>query len=388
MEQKIATKKYSIIFDIDSTTIGGGVFEYTYDKKNVLINIRTLFSTRKKITNGSEHPFRDFFARTLRVLAEVSNEVYLQSLVDISSIYMNVSAPWMSAQKRVIYYAKKTDFVFTQELANSLIDKEMKSEFSKNSDFKGHSVELIDRKTIDVYANGYPTRNPLGKTMNDVVLHSLTSVMSTTTKDAFEEVIERVFNQKPEMISNTFMSYQSVKSFLPDENDAIVIDMSGEISEILIIKNDHLTHLGTIPVGIHAIVRSLRDTLSVSLEKAWNLVQLVETRYLEENYTKSQQSAFEKAWMVYLKPLYGILDSFAKEGLLPSTIILKTHKEFKHWIEEKFLESDYLTEHTTGRFGVVHFDIDSKTDLDSMDDDELSVIASYIGNYHEQTLVK
>lgn len=383
-----STKKYYVIFDIDSSTIGGGVFEFSYNKKGEFVDLREHFSVRKNITNGKEYPFGDFFTRTTKIFREVADNLYRESRVSIDDVYINVGPPWMSAQKRSISYKKKTPFVLTQERADALIQKELEEQFSKNTDFKDHQVELIDRKTIDVHANGYPVRNPIGKTMSDVTMYSLTSVMSKDTKQSFQNIIEEVFHRQATMTSNTFINYEATRRFLPDTNNAIILDISGEISEISVIKHDHLEHLGTIPTGIHGIVRDLRDTLGISLEKAWGIIPLISGDHLTVEHRKNYERALDSSFTFYLKSLYNFLDTCSQTGLLPSTIILKTHKEFKYWFEEKLLQSDELTEVVTNRnIELVHLDTSIWPQYSEIGkDDELSVIAGYIGIYERANI--
>lgn len=388
MASKNLTKKYYVIFDIDSTTIGGGVFEFSYNQKGAFVDLREHFSVRKNITSGKEYPFGDFFARTTKVFKEVADKLYLESRVTIDEIYINVGAPWMSAQKRSVHYKKKTPFILTQERADALIQKELDEQFSKNTDFKDHQVELIDRKTIDVHANGYPVRNPIGKTMSDVVMYSLTSVMSKDTKQSFQNIIEEVFHRSATMTSNTFVTYEATRRFLPNTNNAIVIDISGEISEVTVIKHDHVSHLGTIPVGIHSIVRNLRDTLGISLEKAWSIVPLVSGNHVNEDTRINYERALDTAFTGYLKNLYAFLELCSREGLLPSTIVLKTHKEFKYWFEEKLLQSDELIEVVkNSSLELIHLDASARSaSTELSNDDELAVLAGYIGIYERATI--
>lgn len=386
MAKKIITTQHHIVFDIDSSTIGAGLFRYGYDIKNNCIEVTELSSIRKNIINGSEYPFESFFERTLKTLAAVAESIYLESMIPLDGVHCNMGMPWMSAQKRSIKYKKDTPFLFTQELAEELIEKELSLSFSKNIDYANHDVALLDRQTVGVYANGYPTRNPIGKEMKDLSIESLTSVISKVTKQSFIDVIERVFHRVPEFTSNTFIRYQEVTKNLPHIDNAIVLDISGEVSEVLVIKDDHIKNIGSLPVGMHTIIRSLRDQLNIPIEKAKKMLHLYHDQKLDQEYAKSIDINIHNAFTEWFKPFFNLIDEYAKQGLLPHTIILRTHASYLGWFEYMFLKEDMLHEHihTQGQIEVIDaLNIESYA---NHNDYELAGIAHYIGNlrvHHE-----
>lgn len=377
--KKIHSKKNIIIFDVDSSSIAGGIFEFNFDVKQECLGARELFTMRKDIINTSHNNFDEFWKRTKNKFTEVAEEVHLQSMIEIDEIYCNVSAPWSSSQKREISYAKKKEFVFTQELADELIEKELGSPLSKNLDYHKHHVELIDRKTIAVYGNGYPTRNPIDKKMNEVKIDSLVTVMSEDTKKEFEHIIEKAFHRIPEFTSNIFMSYYDAQKSLPQHNDAITIDVSGELTEVIIMTNDHLKILGTLPIGVNSIIRKVANELGENFSKAKKHVELLQLGSLDSGYAAKVQVALGNAYQLWLREFYNFCDSASKQGLLPNTIIMKTYAGVMNWFETLLLSSDELSEHMHARaqINVVHLHterIKEKIDL-QISDPELRVVA-------------
>ena len=379
MSSKVTTIEHCILFDIDSASIGGAFVRYGKDTRGIVIETTILFSLRKEITNGTEYPFEKFFDQTLKTFKAVAEEVHLQSLTTIDNIYMNISVPWMSAQKRIINYKKKKSFTLTQKLIDGLIQKEIEAPLNHNLDYAEHDVELIRRRTIDIYANGYPVRNPIGKEMNDLSIHSLISVISTTTKQKFNEIIEEVFHREPKLISNTFVNYQAVKTLLPNIDNALVIDISGEVTAVLVIKKDHLLHIGSIPFGTHSIIRSLRDNLHISINKAESLIRLQIKGHLESKYEQSIDTAMKEAFKVWFKPFYNLLDTYSQHGLLPHTIVLKANNDSIKWCQENILKEDSLYEHmdTQGRIEMISLANVLPIDV-SEEDLELSILSQLI----------
>ena len=378
MSPKVNTTEHFILFDIDSASIGGGLVRYGKDTQGKILETQVLFSVRKNITDGNEYPFEKFFDQTIKTFKKVAEEVHLQSLVTIDGIYINVSVPWMSAQKRIIEYTKEKPFVLSQELLDELIQKEIEAPLHHNLEYADHDVELIRRRTLDIYANGYRARNPIGKEMSDLRIHSLVSVISTTTKQKFYEVIEQVFHRTPQLVSNTFVNYQAMKLLLPTLDNAFIIDMSGEVTSVLVVKKDQLNHIGSIPLGTHHIVRSLRDTLGISIQKARSLIRLQSQGTLDATYEASLSKAMETAFRVWFKSFYALIDTYGQHGLLPRTMVFKTDNEHLRWCREYLLREDSLYEHMDTRGRVEMIVLSDRVPHEHSDDSELVILSQLI----------
>ncbi|MFT7327902.1 MAG: hypothetical protein ACI870_000073 [Crocinitomicaceae bacterium] len=381
MSKKITTKKNTIIFDIDSSSIGAALVQYGYTVNKKNISTIELCSVRKNITGGNKYSFEEFFKRTARTLDEVAQEIYLQSLVPLDEIVINVAVPWSSSQKRNLVYSSKKAFLFTHELSTKLIHQDSELSFDINIDYAGHDVELIQRKNLEVYGNGYPMRNPIGKEVSDIEIHFLTSVMSSGTKNIFTDIIERVFHRTPRFISNTFVQYQELRVLLPHVDNAVIVDISGEVTEMIVVKEDNLLHIGSIPVGTQGIIRHLSDELHISPAKARTLVDLYKNTGLGVE-SKETQNAIKKSFRYWFREFYTLLDDYSKQGLLPHVLIVNAHNEVRSWFEELLMAEDSLREHmhTQGRIELLHIPIRSSdaNTTHAFLDPALGIIAAYI----------
>jgi len=382
MNKKPETIKNNLIFDIDSSTVGVGLFEFGYDIRGQCIHVRELATIRESITDGRLYPFEEFWQRAQSTLRKVAEKIHLQSLIPLGNIYCNVSSPWASAQKRTIKYSKNKPFILTQKLADQLIEKELASSLKNNLDYHNHDVDFIDRKTIAARSNGYSVRNPISKEMSDLEIDSLVTVVSTKTKKVFEHVIEKVFHRTPLFTSNIFIAYNNVQKTLPHQNDAIVVDVSGEMTEVIIIKNDHLSLIGTLPVGINHLLRDTSSYVGDSLAKTQKNIQLLFNSNLEKEYELKIKKALNHSYKKWLKEFYGFCDEASKQGSLPNTIVMKTYDKSMHWFESMLLQSDELSEHlhARARIEVIHLPPgyqDEKISLE-ISDSELRVVARTI----------
>ncbi len=360
MKQKKYKKEYKILFDIDSSSIAGGLVQYRYSNDNKLVSTIELFSIRENITNGTEYNFEEYFKRTLKTLHSVAEKVYLESLVTIKDIVINLSAPWSSSQKHLIRHEAKKVFTVTKDLLNKMITHDVNQTFGKNRDYADHNVVLINRHTVDQYGNGYPARTLVGKEVKDIELHSLTTIMSKDTQKLFTETIERVFHRAPRYVSNIIVELQEFRKHLSNINDAIVLQVSGEVTEVYVIQNDHLRNIGSLPCGTYGIIRSIRDELNIPIEKAQGIIQLHHNQDLDKDANADIKTALSNGFRHWFKKFYGLMDEYARDGLLPHTLLVHTHNNDRNWFEEMLMSEDTLREHihAQGKIELVRFPFD------------------------------
>ena len=333
----------SIIFDIDSASVGVAVVGY---KEGKTIPIREYYSARTEL--DTHLSFEDFFARTLRVFQEVANEALIHSPADIDSIYVAMGTPWVSSQKRTAHYKRKKPFVLNKELAEEIIKKEIKDPLSKNLDYHEHrDLRIFERRSIDIYVNGYPTLKPFDekREVSDVDIHSLTSVISGTTKEAFVHTIQRVFHREPQCISNTFVLYQALRTFIPNENSAMILDLGGTNTQMYVVHDDHLQDIASFPVGREHLIEDLATRLAVGKGKARSLVRLYTQEMLDEEYQAQLSLVMDAVYRNWMRAWYELCDELSMKKLLPSTICLVAPADTVEWLRYHLLKSDELSEH-------------------------------------------
>ena len=331
------------IFDIDSASIGVAVVSY---KKGTAIPVRELLSLRVQL--DTHLSFDDFFARTLRSLEELTQKVLHDTHAPIHDIYVSLSAPWMSSQKRIARYERKKPFEFNQKRAREIIEKELKDPLSKNLDYHHFDdLEIFERRTTDIYLNGYPSLNALSKKnkVTKVEIHSITSVMSHTTKEAFSHIFERAFSRVPQFISNTFVLYQAIQKFIPDENSTLILDVGGTNTQVLVVHDDHLSSIASFPVGREQLIHEFSERASVSFAKARSLISLFTQNALDPQYQEGLSKLMDQSYRIWMKSFFELCDVLSSKKLLPSTLCLIAPSDISAWLRYHIMSTDELSEH-------------------------------------------
>lgn len=347
------------VFDIDSASIGAALINYHFTRDGKHLDTEFMYQKRMDIDLLHELPLDEFFRRshdTLQTLAEDMRDAHVGTPTEI---YCNVSAPWASSQRRETTYNKESDFTLTKELVNKIIDQELELPLKRNLDFAVYDdLKIIERRTLDVYINGYPTLHPYGQKMRTVEIHSLISVMSEVSYNAFEHIFQKVFMVEPNFFSNTAMSYISFKDILPHEDNALFIDISGEVTELLVIQDDHLKQIAIFPLGAHNVVRHIKNKKSISYSQAVSLMRMYHDERAHDDHKTEHEELMDEAFTVWLRGLYETLDRITEQGLVPDIICLSAPENIMYWFAEHMLIAEELTEHmhTTGSIKLINLD--------------------------------
>jgi hypothetical protein len=328
------------IFDIDSGSIAATCVSY---QEGNTIPEKVYWT--KRVTLDDHRSFDTFFSQSVKTLTSLGNELISKSLVGIDAVVLVCSVPWMSSQKRTVHYSRKKAFRFDVPLFNTLIKKELDEPLSKNIDYATfEDLHVVERKTLDVLLNGYSTDKPFSyrKPVNDVAVTSLIGVMSRVTHEAFVHAIERVFHRKPYIISNTSVLYHAITQLLPHQNEALVFDIGGTNTQVLVIRDDSLETIASFPKGEQHIIEHLSQTLDISISKAQSIISLYTQEKLHDEYKEGITKAVEAAFDVWCNEFYQLCEKISRRSLLPPAMIMSCSESISSFLRFSLLEQEEL----------------------------------------------
>lgn len=336
------------VFDIDSSSIAASCVGYQEQRS---VPQKEYWTKRVYLDNPAS--FEVFFAETIRNLDELGAELITKAGVVIHEVVLVISVPWMSSQKRTIHYARNNPFTFDVKLFNKLVEREINEPLTQNIDYhKYKNLKLIERKTIGVSVNGYPTLRPFETKalVRKVDIEALISVMSVTTYEAFTHSIERTFHQEPRFISNTHVLYEGVKTFIPQQDESLVLDIGGTNTQVLVIRNDKLMSLASFACGEHHILEHLVTELKISFQKARSLLELYTREALDDAYRNEIEPVVEKAFSLWMRELYGVCSELSTRELLPPTLVITASGHIRNSLRFFILKDDELAVHMHSKY--------------------------------------
>jgi len=262
------------IFDIRSASVGGALVLLRKNKKP-----RVLYSVRKPIAFVEKLEVDKFTSSMLRALNLVVDDIQKKGVVhlnfrvlqnkEVKEAFCFFSSPWYASQMETVKINEKEPILLTREIIQSLVQKEKEDfENAGSGVFGGGSgVEIIDNKIIQFRLNGYKTENPFKKKVKQVEASVFMSLLSADIADKVEKTVLKAFHlDKIHMHSSALTNFLVLRDMFEAEDDSIIIDVSGEVTDISYTKNDVLKEVQSFPMGKNSLIRGIVDSFKIDTE--------------------------------------------------------------------------------------------------------------------------
>lgn len=375
-----------LLFDIGSASLGAAFVLRRHDELP-----KILFSFRENITIEKDFDFDRFLASTIKSLDIVVDKVFSEKKFVPEKVFCVLSSPWYASQTRNIKLSKDKDFIFTEKLLNDLSKQEINLFEEENLSKYLHDnnkVRLIEFKNMKTMLNGYFSISPFGKKARDINITSFISASPEEILSKIENSINRHFNNKKiSFLSFSMASFMATRDVFNHEEDFLLIDIGGEITDISMIKKDVLTTSISFPIGSNLLIKQISEDLHCSINEAISFLSL----YLDGHAGKSTDKdiskvldSFKKDW---ISKFQESLFSFSTDISIPSNIFLSVDENigifFKEAIkDEKFNQYSF----TESKFNIVILNTDIlhnfiKLENGVLHDSFLSIESIYINRF-------
>jgi hypothetical protein len=316
-----------LVFDIGSSSVGGALFwAQGSGIPKIIFSIRELIPISEKINNIDR-----FLFLTIQSLEIIIQKIYLAGLGVPSQIFCVLSSPWYVSQTRIINLKKNTPFVFTEKLADNLIQKEIKlfeeEHLAKYANV-GDSVRVIELKNIKTMLNGYETSRPLNQKIKELEMVIFISMSGEQVLKKIEDTIGKHFHFSRIRFSSFVMaSFTVVRDMHIQQENFILIDIGGEMTDISMIKKNILRESISFPLGRNFLTREVASSLGCSPSEASSYVALFQNGHAEKSVAKKLAPIMNKLKTEWLKKFQESLANLSNDISIPATIYMAIDKE-------------------------------------------------------------
>ena len=339
--------KLVLVFDIGSSSVGGALF---WMQKSGIPEI--VISLNEPITLQKTLDIDNFLSSTIKSLEIVVSKIYRAGIGKPEAIFCVLSSPWHISQTRVIKLEKNAPFIFTVKLANNLIQKEaalFKEEYLAKCLHTDSPVRLIEFKNIKTMLNGYETLSPLDQKTKELEITIFISISSEQILKKVEETIRGHFHFKNiEFSSFVLASFAVVRDMYINQKNFLLIDISGEVTDISMIKKNVLYESISFPLGRNFIIRGVASALDCSLSEAQSDISLLQDGHAAEFVAKKLTPVISKFQLEWLSEFQKSLANLSNDISVPATIYLIVDKNsvdfFRRTIETEQFNQYTLTE--------------------------------------------
>lgn len=220
-----------ILIDIGTSSVAGAYAQYVEGEMPVL-----LYTRRLPIEMRESEPRERAMLRALQILGEALIREGAPLLAratgtgSADAILVSIDAPWQSTSVHIEQFEQKTPFVFTKSLVTE--------ELEKTSIIEPGKI-LADESIIGTILNGYETDNPYGKKVHRASVIVLTSLIDKKTAGSITSILRGLYHSTRILpIAGSSLRYQAMRSAFPHERDALILDATGPLMSIALVRRD------------------------------------------------------------------------------------------------------------------------------------------------------
>lgn len=251
----------------------------------------------------------------------------------VTEVLLVYGAPWAITSTRFIRIEEEAPFVVTEERIKALIaeaEKADEEEYQATAELKERGLAIIERSVIHTMLNGYRISEPYGKKATEFSLAHISGLIPSALESMIREVEDKVIPHAHH-VSHTFalVLFCVVRDLYPSVPHGVLIDISGEATEVMIVQDEVLRESRTFPYGTHTFLRDVAKTLATYPDEA-----LGHIREYGENSPEAVKLAITNATKAYSESLQGIFDELKTRFVLPHHFFLSTSKNLDTFFED------------------------------------------------------
>lgn len=333
---------FIIIFDIGSSSIGGAFVSINGTQQPEII-----FSIRRNIPFQEKLNFQRFLDSMIKTLEEMFD--VLQKAgggVRVDHAFCILASPWYASQTRLVQYKQQTPFIVTEKGLSKLIDREIalfrESKLFARSKVGDTAPVIMESKNIQMKLNGYEARNPYGKSVSELEIALYLSMIPANIFTSINESIVKYWHTPPVHFSSfSFTAFDTIRDIFTEESSFLFIDISGEVTDISLAKNNVLLESISFPTGKNSLIRAIVKNMHASPATAISEMNM----YLEGESTLDHGRQIEEIltkeimeWKIFFEDA---LSQFATEFPIPRTIFYTADENVSEWFEDAIKNADF-----------------------------------------------
>lgn len=308
------------IVDVGSASVGVSMVREGKEKGKPELSR----STRIQISDGSETS-KDGIVPLMQAAAAKAFET-LQGAGAPKYVRVVLAAPWYHPKIRTIVSRSEK----TVKVTPATIARAVKEYFAKKD--APPQGELIESAVSQAYVNGYPTLLKHAVTGNYLKINHYQAEADPHITRALAEAAKKVFpHAEVTFHSFSFVAFSALRS-LRSEDNFVIADVGGEITDVAVAHHDGLRFIGTFPIGTHAIIRALAGKSSVA--DSISRLALYAKGELSVEETAAVETSFAPAAAEWNKNFQDMLTAAVEEVAVPQTTFVFAEKDELAWLEK------------------------------------------------------
>jgi cell division ATPase FtsA len=344
--QKKPKEEIVIIFDIGSGSVGGAIVMF---RKNACPMV--LRSVRENLGHQEHFNSERFLRAMLNSLETVTlriakDPLFHQCRHKIKQAFCILASPWYSSEIKLLRFSQKTPFVVTTDLIRKVLAQEKTNPPNKNKKTVGKKkASTIEQNVVRVKLNGYVINDPYAKKARLIEIALFTSQASRDVLDRINITVTKILNSFEKMQFHSFalIAFTVIRDVFQEENDFLFMDITGEVTDIALVRDDVILELASFPFGKHTLLRDVARSLDISTEEALSRIKVVESEKSDKAAFLQMRKALLKPQIDWLTSFQNTLTYFMESGIPPRTVFIMSDPDIQN-IFARFVRAEQFTQ--------------------------------------------
>lgn len=321
-------EEITAVFDIGNGSVGGALVKVSSSHPPII-----LYTHRVPILFTAHVGAKRLQSQMVKLLRDVSEHIAKDGLShthfnyfgpNLKDVHCVFATPWFVSETKNLKNTFESQTVISQKYLDDLVLKEeenFRDSLRQNPSTKAfaESITLIEKKIMDVKLNGYSVLNPIGKQAREIELMFFSSYVPSEIKDSVESVLHRSFNfRKVNYHSFALASCVATNDIFPEPSDFISLDITGEVTDISIVKNGVLLETASFPFGRGTVLRSIAKELSLDSDVTHTFFTMFYKKTLEKKFADKISDAINKITDQWKDKFQEVMQDVIKRNSIPN----------------------------------------------------------------------
>ena len=306
-----------MFLDIRGGSVGVAIIERGKNTEDTL-----LFSKRRVLPILNEFKCERLISTMVSEARELLLGVRKVNIGRIKKVYITIGSPWFFSETQTIIHKSDIPTKCDKNWLDMKIDEEVNGFILRN--FNNRKPEIIEKVLLRTTLNGYQTDKPFGKLAQEQEFTLYLSAVETNTVNTIRRVVNDVFgSHQIEFHTMPLLALIAVDNLISvDINSYIIIDIGGEITEFILVRNKLIFDSFSVPLGVHEIIRTIAHDLKTSMAEGRSIYHSYQDATLGsivKGKVEKSVSFVETKWRAYSKD---IIKKISDKYILPVTVVI------------------------------------------------------------------
>ncbi|MBI2120950.1 MAG: cell division FtsA domain-containing protein [Parcubacteria group bacterium] len=331
--------KLAVMFDVGSASVGVAVALLSPGSKP-----KVIFTAREHMVFQENLKFDRFVSSMLDALLGAGGALLHFSLPPNSGQMFSVffASPWYASQTRISRRNFPEPTVITDEVLRDIQKKEVQDFQEFEMQKLGKDAIVLETETIQVKLNGYETAVPKGKTASAIQTSTYVSIAPQNIATAVSKKISGLFhNRNISAHSFSFVSFAVIRDIFAQQKSFFFVDISGEVTDVSLIRDNVLQETRTFPLGKNALLRKIASGLGASYAEALSFFAMSKESALHPEQQQKVKKVLDEAREEWLSAFQGSLEEVAKiDSFLPHDLFFTADADVSQWFMENIQDHE------------------------------------------------